>query len=346
MSETVLTQIEGRAGVITLNRPEAINALTPEMIAKISETLDDYLANDAVTLILFEGKGERGFCAGGDVKAARQAVLDGHPEIANDFFADEYAMNLKIATADKPIVALTDGVVMGGGIGLAGHAGYRITTERGRFAMPESAIGLHCDVGANALLAQTQRHRALAFLMSGEIVGAADALALGLTDCVIADNEIFDMREDILVAADGQDVPTAITNCLQARGISPGPAPFVEMVDGIADAFRADSAVEVLARLDALDAPGKQVGDLIDLIKQRCPTSLAVIYESLMAARRELSITTILERDLRLSAWMAQRPDFAEGVRAVIVDKDRNPSWQPDRLDKVDMEPIRGLIKS
>lgn len=173
---------EGNLGIIALNRPEAINALSLEMIDGITRALEQWADDDEIRLVLFEGRGPRGFCSGGDVRAVRQAVLDGEAAEADAFFAAEYRMNGIIARYPKPLVALTHGIVMGGGIGIAGHCAFRFTTAEARFAMPEAAIGFTCDVGVNFILSKAPVHRALAFAMTGVPVGAADALALGLTD--------------------------------------------------------------------------------------------------------------------------------------------------------------------
>lgn len=176
---------EGNLGIIALNRPEAINALSLEMINGITRKLEQWRSDDGIRLVLFEGRGPRGFCSGGDVRAVRQAVISGHPETGDAFFAAEYEMNGIIARYPKPTVALAHGVVMGGGIGIAGHCAFRFAAADARFAMPEAAIGFVCDVGVNFILARAPLHRALAFALSGQAVGVADALALGLTDCAV-----------------------------------------------------------------------------------------------------------------------------------------------------------------
>lgn len=326
--------------MIVLNRPEVINALTSEMIDAVAAALAGFLADDDVRMVLFEGAGERGFCAGGDVREVRRQMLEGDVAGVKRFFAAEYAMNLVIAEATKPIAVLADGVVMGGGIGIAGHVQYRFCTERCRFAMPEGAIGFHCDVGVNGILAKAQRHLALAFLMSGAAVGAADALALGLTDCVINADEIGEIRGHLIAAAEADDVDAAITHCMQAHGIEAGEAGFVAEADRMADAFGGGSAGEILRDLrEVADA-----GAFVEGLTKRCPTSLVISVLSLDAARADMDMGEVLKRDYRLAVWMAQRADFSEGVRAVLVDKDRNPVWDPAELDAVDTGPIGMLI--
>src|SRR5690554_2938189 len=185
MAEDVLIGVEGNAGVIKLNRAKAINALTPEMIGTIVDALTDWANDDTIKIVLIEGEGEKGLCAGGDVRATREAALSGQEDRISDFFASEYEMNGVISGYDKPIIALQHGIVMGGGIGISSHARYRIATTASRFAMPEAAIGFFCDVGVNAILYQAPQTRALAFLLSGESIGVADAIALGLADIAV-----------------------------------------------------------------------------------------------------------------------------------------------------------------
>ena len=185
MTSELRISTTGRLGSIVLDRPKAINALSLEMIEGIAAALAQWRDDPDIGAVLFEGAGEKGFCAGGDVRAARAHVIEGRPEDADRYFATDYRMNALIAGYPKPLVALTHGIVMGGGIGIAGHCGMRITQPGSRFAMPESAIGFFADVGVSAILAKAPLNRALLFLMSGVSVGASDALALGLADVVV-----------------------------------------------------------------------------------------------------------------------------------------------------------------
>lgn len=309
---------EGNLGIIALNRPEAINALSLEMIDGITRTLEQWADDEGIRAVLFEGRGPRGFCSGGDVRAVRQLVLAGDHIAADDYFAAEYAMNALISSYPKPTIAVTHGIVMGGGIGIAGHCRYRFTTPDARFAMPEAAIGFVSDVGVSYLLAKAPVHRALLFLMSGVAVGPADALALGLTDCVYDPERHNELLSAIGLASQAANVDAELVHLVQAEMIPEGDAPFI----ATADAYRTlnfTQAVDVMMavadeKLDAALAAG-------------CPTSVVAIFESHMAARRMAGIRDVLTLDLKLASLMCRRPDFAEGVRAVLVDKDRKPAW-------------------
>jgi len=309
---------EGPLGIIALNRPEAINALNPEMIRGITRALEQWRDDDAIRVVLFEGRGPRGFCAGGDVRAVRQMVLAGRPEEADAYFAAEYFMNGLIAEYPKPTVAMTHGVVMGGGIGIAGHCRYRFTTPEAKFAMPEAAIGFISDIGVNYILAQAPLHRALLFLMSGIAVGAADALALGLADCVTDPARREAMLSAVAAAAALANPDASLTHLVQTEMVPAGEPRFV--------AF-ADSAVLLdWANPEAIAAGVTDPG-LRAALEAGAPTSRAFIHQSHLAARRMATIAEVLALDLRLAQLFCRQPDFAEGVRAVLVDKDRRPNW-------------------
>lgn len=343
MTAKVLVRREGRAGIISLNRPEAINALDLEMVLAIGAALEEFLGDTAIGLVLFEGNGPRGFCAGGDMRAVRQMVLEGDFEGPRKFFETEYAMNFLIDSAPKPVVVLTHGVVMGGGIGIAGHAHFRFSTPDVRFAMPEAAIGLHCDTGVNAILAMAEPHRALAFCLAGEPVGVDAARGLGLTDCVITHDILDHVRAQIIAAAGAGDPKVALTSIMQSHDTIAQDSGYLSMVDALAPAFEGETAKEIVSAL-ADRVHGDAGQDLLAAINQRCPTTLEVIVQSLHAARRHLDLEDVLARDLRLSEWMISRQDFAEGVRAVLVDKDRNPSWHPAKLTDVDIAAVSDII--
>lgn len=326
---------EDNLGIIALNRPEAINALNAEMIGGIIRTLEQWRDDDGIRVVLFEGRGARGFCAGGDVRAVRQLVLDGRLDEADAFFAAEYFMNGLIATFPKPTVAVSHGVVMGGGIGIAGHCRYRFTTPDSKWAMPEAAIGFVADIGINQVLAQAPLHRALAFLMSGVTVGPTDALALGLADCIHDPARREALLDGIAAAARHANPDAALAHLVQAEMLAGGDATFVRAADGCADIDWSSAAAVVAAIAD----PG-----LAAALRLRSPTSLVAILESHLVARKLPGIREVLAVDLGLAQLLCRWPDFAEGVRAVLVDKDQRPVWQPQDLATVPAAAIRAAI--
>lgn len=318
--------IEGRLGVIALNRPQAIHALSQEMIDGISKALRLWADDPQVRAVLFEARGGRGFCAGGDVRAVRAAVLAGDAAAVERFFASEYAMNLQIARYGKPVAVIADGIVMGGGIGIAGHCRYRFTTPKSTFAMPEAAIGFVCDVGVNALLAKAPLHRALLFELSGQTVGAADAIALGLSDCVVPPERLDTLRAGIVDAAATEQVETALAGLMQAESIDAGDRKACDLYDRLEEVKGLETAAEIVWAVDRSGvAP-----DLARLLKARSPTSQHAIRLAHLASRSGADIADILGIDLGLAMFMTRHPDFAEGVRAVLVDKDQSPRWHAD----------------
>lgn len=316
---------EGSLGIIALNRPEAINALNAEMIGGITRTLEQWRDDEGIRVVLFEGRGARGFCAGGDVRAVRQMVLDGRIEEADAYFAAEYAMNGLIATYPKPTVALTHGVVMGGGIGIAGHCRYRLSLGEGKWAMPEAAIGLVTDVGANFILAKAPLDAALDFVMSGATASVAGALSLGLLDAMVAADDREGVLADLAVAAQASDIDAAIVHVIQRRGLAGG----YRESDGERSGDRMATSLDI--DWEDFTTAAKTVAALHGQSgSSNSPTSLFAIHSSHLAARKLATVHEVLALDLRLATLLCRLPDFAEGVRAVLVDKDRRPEWSPE----------------
>jgi len=340
MTSHVSISVSGALGRITLNRPEAINALSREMIDAIAATLTGWALDHSIGAVVIDGAGPKGFCAGGDVRAARAMVLAGEAKAADAYFAAEYRMNALIASYRKPLVALTHGVVMGGGIGIAGHCSFRLTVPGARFAMPESAIGFFADVGVNAVLAKAPLNRALLFLLSGVTVGAADAVDLGLVDGVVAADRREALLADLSVAAGDSRPIDAIGRVIAAEMIEAGPADFCARADQMAAAPR--DLASFLASIAAVPA----LADVDAALRGRCPASLAATWLAQLAARRHMDIHRTLAGDLRLASLMARRADFAEGVRAVLVDKDQRPVWSPATLAELDFAPFKSALET
>jgi enoyl-CoA hydratase len=335
---------EGRLGVIALDRPEAINALSLEMIAGIFAQLSAWREDRGIAAVLFEGRGERGFCAGGDVRAVRAEVVAGRPEAADAYFAAEYEMNATIARYPKPVIAVTHGIVMGGGIGIAGHAAFRFTVPEARYGMPEANIGFVSDVGVNWILGKAPEARALLFLMSGLAVTGADVLALGLADCCVLPDRLGEARRGIVAAANSADVEPALVALMQAESVQAGSRELCAAADRHAGALQAETAAEIVAGLRAAAAPGSVLERCVRALEAVSPTSLEAIVQSHRAARRLLDVRAVLDLDLRMAAFAARQPDFAEGVRAQLVDKDRRPNWSPARLEAVDVGAVAQAV--
>ena len=344
MTAQLEISVEGRLGVIALNRPEAINALSLGMIEGITAQLEQWRDDEKVRAVLFEGRGSRGFCSGGDVRAVRALLLEGKASEAEAYFAAEYAMNRVIARYPRPVIALADGIVMGGGIGIAGHAAFRITTPEARYGMPEAAIGFVSDVGVNWILSKAPAHRALLFLMSGLPASGADVLALGLADCAVAPAHLPQIRAALVAAAGAASVETTIVELMQSESIQAGDRHLSDVADQVSDLFEPQSAEEIVAGIADAAEENSELGAIAAALAARSPTSLEAILESHRAARRLQSVEEVLALDLRLASFMARRPDFAEGVRAQLVDRDQAPRWRPDGFAEVPREAIAAAI--
>ncbi len=340
MSEFIDIFVIKNTGIIALNRPKALNALDLSMIKTIEIALNNFEQNENINGVLLKSAHKRGFCAGGDIRLIRQQALDGEKDKVEEFFTTEYGLNGKIAKYKKPLVVLTDGLVMGGGLGLAGHAKYRITTTKSRFAMPEAAIGFVCDCGIDAILAKIDRSTALAFLMGGEVVGAGDALALNLADCIIDENAVQRIEKNIIDIFSKEEIEGHLKDLIREENLSDLDTPFIKKTNKCKSAFNKSNAIEVFNSIKELSKDNVSAKYFYDKLKKLCPTSLAAIVISYDKARKTGDVIISLEIDLKMAPFMIFRADFAEGVRAVIVDKDKNPNWQPSNITDVNFGEI------
>lgn len=326
-SDEVLIRREGRAGRITMNRPAALNALTHGMLGQIWDALLAWKDDPAVAIVLLDGTGERALCAGGDVRSLYDARAQGSGH-ARAFWRDEYRLNALIGRYPKPYVAIQDGIVMGGGIGLSGHARDRIVTERSRLAMPETGIGLVPDVGGTWLLADAPGETGIYLGLTGEAMGAADAIYTRFTDVFVPSANLPRLVER-LIDAKGGPAGSAIAALSQ----DPGPPPLAARR---ADIDRVFGAANVEAMLEALAAtPGEWATKAAAALAQKSPKSLKLTLAAVRNARNLGSLEAALNVEYRLTVRLFEDGEFPEGVRALIVDKDRKPKWSPPRLADV-----------
>ena len=321
----VLLERRGRLGVITLNRPRAINALTHEMVRLVLRALDEWEGDATVHTVAVTGAGERGLCAGGDVVALYEAAVRGPLEPAVEFWAEEYTMNARIAAYPKPVVAVQDGLVLGGGIGISSHASHRVVTERSRLGFPEVTIGFVPDVGGTWLLSRAPGELGTRLALTGASVGAADAIHVGLADHLVPSRSVPELLAR-LETADPDPVVAALAQ-------DPGPAPLATERELTDHAFAADSVVAILAALDADGGPTAR--ELATTIRAKSPTALSVTLAALRRARGLGSLEEALAQEFRVSTRHLTAPDFVEGIRAQLVDKDRTPRWRPARPEEV-----------
>lgn len=325
----VLLRRDGALGRLTLNRPKAINALTLEMVRQLHAALDELADDPAVRVVLIDGAGERGLCAGGDIVALQRSAIEGTDE-ARTFWAEEYALNARIARYPKPVVAIMDGIVMGGGIGLAGHAQHRLATERLMAAMPEVGIGFAPDVGGTWLLAHAPGELGTHLALTAGRAGAADAVLLGLADRVIAHEVAGDL---IAALAGGGAVDAAIDAVASAHPQEVPPGDLGADRAWIDACYTHAEAEVIVAALDA--RPEERAHAAAAAIRRASPTSVKVTLAALRRARALPSLEAALEQELTVSTGFLRCADFVEGIRAQVVEKDRNPRWAPSRLEEV-----------
>ncbi len=326
-AELVLAR-EGGLGRITLNRPKAINALTLGMVRAMAAALDEWRADDAVAAVLIHGAGERGLCAGGDIRAIFDAARAKDPEPIQ-FWREEYALNLAISRFEKPIVAIMNGIVMGGGIGVSAHASHRVVTETTSIAMPETSIGFIPDVGASCLLPRAPGELGTHLALTAGRVGAADSMLLGLADAHVPGDQLGRLFEALAACRSTGDVAAAI----DAVNSKPEPGKLARAQNWIDAAYVADSVEEICARLSARSEP--EAAEALASILRNSPTSLKVTLQMLRRGRALGKLDACLDMELKIASHCLFGHDFPEGIRAAVVDKDRKPQWSPSRLDEV-----------
>lgn len=323
--EPVLLRTAGRAAHIVLNRPRAINALNHAMVRRIDEALSVWEQDPAVETVVVTGAGERGLCAGGDIRAVHDDARYGDGTAAAAFWYDEYRLNARIARFPKPYVALMDGIVMGGGVGVSAHGSVRIVTERSRIAMPETGIGFVPDVGGTYLLGRAPGETGTHLALTGEQIGADAALACGLADHFVASSSLPALLDDLSV------LPVAEAVARHER-----PAPGSEWTtrrEWIDACYRGDTIEAIVERLAARPEPAAR--EAARTLLSRSPTALKVTLASMRRARRLDSLERVLEQEYLVSCAALSTADLVEGVRAQVVDKDRQPRWSPAALGEV-----------
>jgi len=324
MTEDVLFEIRGAIGLITLNRPKALNALNVPMVDAMREKLAEWAGVDAVKAVVVTAAGDKAFCAGGDIRFLTESGKAGDGGAAR-FWGDEYRLNTEIKRYKKPYVALIDGITMGGGVGISVHAPYRVATEKTLFAMPETGIGLFPDVGGGYFLPRLKGRLGYYLGLTGARLKGADTFAAGVATHYTAAANLPALIERL---AAGEAVEAVLSSLHQ----DPGPAPLDALRGEIDLLFAADTVEGVLA---ALDADG---GDFARVqaatIRTKSPTSLKLTLRQLQEGAR-LDFEDNMKVEFRLGQYVLKGKDFYEGVRAVIVDKDQAPKWSPATLADV-----------
>jgi enoyl-CoA hydratase len=332
MSSDVEFSVTGGIGRITLNRPKARNALTTGMVIAIKEQLDAWDLDPAVRAAVVVGAGDHGLCAGGDVRDMQASAIRGDDGAA-EFFRAEYRMNARIHQFSKPYISIMDGLAMGGGIGVSAHGSVRVITVRSLLAMPEVTIGICVDVGATWLLSRAQGEVGTYLALTGSTFGPGDAIYCGFADYFIPVADLAKFLQGMEIDAtaesdDGADAENESVESLLAEFSQDPPESRLEGARGwIDDCFSFDSVAEILNALDEYPLP--EANETAALIRSKSPSAVAVTLEALRRARATDSLEQALETEFAVSCFIMYQHDAIEGIRALIVDKDRNPQWHP-----------------
>ena len=327
----LIARLEGSAGIIRLNRPKALNAMTLEMSEGVDRALDRFEADPAVAIVVLEGAGERGLCAGGDIRGLYDSSRAGG-DLGKRFWRQEYVMNARIAKYPKPYVAFMDGLVMGGGVGLSAHSSHRVVTERTKLAMPEVGLGFFPDVGGTYLLSRGPGEIGTYFGLTGQTMNGPDAIHARFADAVVPSARWPALREALTKVRPGTssaEIRTLIDGF--ASGEKAGP---VAARQSQIDAWFAHDRMEDIVA--ALRQDGSELAQsTLKTLAEKSPRGMVVTLKLLRLARQASSLEQCLVREYRAALEVFRSDDFREGVRAAVIDKDRNPKWSPPRIEDV-----------
>ncbi len=326
----ILFEEKSGLGIITLNRPKALNSLSTDMCAQMDKALIKWADDDGIKAVIIQGAGEKAFCAGGDVKTLAENSPEDH-HMATEFFGVEYVMNSRIYHFPKPYIALLDGITMGGGVGVSVHGSHRIITERTLFAMPESAIGLIPDVGGSYFMPRLPGKLGMYLGLTGARLRGADILYAGVGTSYMSSEKIEGFV-DALAEADIQDA-TDVDRVIAEFAEDPGEAKLDEYRDLIDAAFGEDNLEDILDHLDAIDHDWAD--KTLATLKKMSPISMKVIIEQILRGADQ-EFNDAMKMEFRIvSHIVSYQSDFYEGVRAVLIDKDQNPTWKPGTVEGV-----------
>jgi enoyl-CoA hydratase len=323
-SDEVLIRVDDGVGFVILNRPKAINSLTQNMVNTLSAVLTRWEKDDAVRAVVLSGAGERGLCAGGDVVMIyHSARADGVG--ARRFWRDEYLLNAQIGRFPKPYVSLMDGIVMGGGVGVGAHANTRVVTDMTKMAMPEVGIGFIPDVGGTYLLSRAPGAIGLHAALTGAPFSGSDAIALGFADYYMPHDKLDEFTRAI--------VTEGVERALADNTVEPPPSALAAQHGWIDECYAGDTVAEIVSALRAHDAGAAH--EAANLIAGRSPIALSVTLEAVRRAAKLDTLEDVLTQEYRVSSASLRSHDLVEGIRAQLIDKDRNPTWSPATLTAV-----------
>ena len=330
-------RIEGCAGRVTLNRPQALNALTHDMCLALEAALLDWRDDPAVRHVVIDGAGDRAFCAGGDITRLYQAGLDGDAEYVRRFWRDEYRLNALIHAYPKPYIAIMHGFVMGGGVGIAAHGSHRIVTDSTRLAMPECGIGLVPDVGGSLLLAQAPGHLGECLGLTGHRMQAGDSIHAGFADYYVPAEAVAGLVTALTGDADIETVIAAAASSLPDSAL----AMHQSAIDAV---FGSDDVAVIMAALGADATVTAHFGRMAAGMAAGSPIALAATLALVRAVREDPTIETALDMEYRFTHRALTATDFIEGIRAAVIDKDHAPRWRFEDVDAVPSDLVESLL--
>jgi enoyl-CoA hydratase len=337
--EDLLVSKENGVGRITLDRPRAMNALTLAMVVRLYDLLRSWTSDSQVKVVLLDGAGDRGLCAGGDVRALYDAARSG-TDLPQKFWKAEYHLDALIARYPKPIVAVMDGTVMGGGVGISAYASHRVVTERSAIAMPEVAIGLFPDVGASFLLARAPGYVGTHLALTGARIGAAGAIFCGLADIHILAGKLSTLPQHLSRCTTSRDVTEVLNGLSTATQMSD----LASARSWIDHCYAAHTIEDILDRLDWCKEEAACVA--LQMIQANSPTSLKVTLRNLREAHSFQKIEDCLRQDYRIALACIEGHDFIEGIRAIVIDKDLKPRWCPVEIELVTPDIVNQHFRS
>jgi len=327
----LITRREGFAGIIRLNRPKTINAVTLDMFRDIDKALGTFEADPSVSVVVLEGSGERGLCAGGDIRALyKSSQMNG--DLGKVLWREEYVLNARIKKFPKPYVAFMDGIVMGGGVGLSAHAGHRVVTERTTLAMPEVGLGFFPDVGGTWLLSHAPGEIGTYFGLTGQTMNGPDAVYAGFADAVVPSSRLAGLR-DVLTKARPGSTASEIRALIDGFATGETAGPVAAMRATIDRWFSYDRMQDIIAALTR--DRSKLAQSTLKTLGEKSPRGMVVALKLLRLARQSSSLEECLVREYRAALEVFRSDDFREGVRAAVIEKDRNPKWSPPRIEDV-----------
>ncbi|XP_033114729.1 3-hydroxyisobutyryl-CoA hydrolase, mitochondrial-like [Anneissia japonica] len=342
--EDVILERKGSKGIITLNRPKALNALNLSMIRKIYPKLKEWEEDPKSTMVIIKGAGDKAFCAGGDIKAVTDLGSKGDPN-AGTFFKEEYMLNNAIGTYNIPYIALIDGITMGGGVGLSVHGSYRVATERTLFAMPETGIGLFPDVGGGYFMPRLGGRLGIFLSLTGIRLKAHDVYKSGVATHFVESEKLPQLEEELLALSNPveKDIASVLERyhkqCQIGRGQEFSLKPDLEKIDML---FAGNTIEQIFHDLehDGSEWANKQ----LQILKQKSPTSMKVTLRQLIEGS-DLSLQDCLMMEYRIAEGCLRGHDFYEGVRALLVDKDNQPHWNPKSIEEVTDEIVESHFR-